>query len=83
MLHIPERDDRDVVSGPDPVERPSHYTHGGIEVADAIEAWELGWHAGNAVKYIARAGRKDPERTVEDLRKARWMIDRLIKRLSK
>ena len=63
---------------PDPVNRPSHYTAGGIEVIDAIEAWGLGFALGNAVKYIARAGKKDPSKTVEDLRKARWYLDREV-----
>ena len=40
------------------VNHPSYYKHGGVEAIDAIEAWELGFHLGNVVKYIARAGRK-------------------------
>lgn len=65
----------------DVVNHPSHYTDGGIEVIDVIEAKGLGYHLGNAVKYILRAGKKDPEKTVEDLRKAVWYIERYIKRL--
>lgn len=65
----------------DPVNHPSHYCLGGIEVLDAIEAWELPYHLGNVVKYIARAGRKDPAKTVEDLKKARFYLDRFIKTL--
>ena len=41
------------------------------------------YHRGNAVKYIARAGRKDPAKEVEDLRKARFYLDREIERLMK
>ena len=67
----------------DPVSHPAHYCMGGIEVLDAIEAWGLGYHRGNAVKYIARAGRKDPAKEVEDLRKARFYLDREIERLMK
>ena len=67
----------------DPVSHPAHYCMGGIEVLDAIEAWGLGYHRGNAVKYIARAGRKDPAKEVEDLRKARFYLDREIERLTK
>jgi len=63
------------------VNRPPHYTMGGIEVIDAIEAWQLGFHLGNALKYIARAGKKDPAKVVEDLRKARWYLEREIARL--
>lgn len=68
---------------PDPVNHPAHYTGGGVEVIDAIEAWGLGFHLGNAIKYVARAGKKDPARTVEDLRKARWYIEREIARLER
>ena len=62
----------------DPVVRPQHYTFGNIEVIDAIEAWELGFHLGNVVKCVARAAHKG--RYLEDLRKARWYLDREIQR---
>lgn len=65
----------------DPVNNPAHYTQGGIEVIDAIEAWSLGFSLGNAVKYIARAGKKDPNKIREDLEKARWYLDRALSRL--
>lgn len=65
----------------DPVNHPSHYTSGGIEVIDAIEAWELGFHLANVVKYVARSGKKDPAKTKQDLEKARWYLDRAISRL--
>jgi len=63
----------------DPISRPSHYTFGHIEVIDAIEDWQLGFHLGNVVKYVARAGRKGSK--LEDLKKARWYLDREIARL--
>ncbi len=66
------------VSG-DPVHHPPHYTFGKIEVLDAIEDWGLDYHRGNVVKYMVRAGKKDPDKMIEDLRKARFYIDRLIK----
>ena len=47
------------------------------------EDQHLGFHLGNAVKYISRAGRKDPARTVEDLRKAAWYLNRQIERLER
>jgi len=47
---------------------PQHYTATKIEPIDAIEAWGLGFNLGNAVKYIARAGRKEDRRA--DLIKA-------------
>lgn len=67
----------------DNVTHPAHYTFGGIEVLDAIEAWELPYHLGNCVKYIVRAGRKDPTKTVEDLQKARFYLDRYIGNMDK
>ena len=65
----------------DNVNHPSHYTSGKIEVIDFIEDKELGFHLGNAVKYISRAGRKNPAKIVEDLQKAVWYINREIGRL--
>ena len=67
----------------DNVNHPAHYTFGNIEVIDFIEDKKLGFHLGNAVKYISRAGRKDPARTVEDLRKAAWYLNRQIERLER
>ena len=63
----------------DPVLRPRHYTFGAVEVIDAIEAWELGFHLGNVVKYVVRAGRKGSK--IQDLEKARWYLSREIERL--
>lgn len=64
------------------INHPSHY--GGdstYEAIKVIEAWELGFHLGNAVKYICRAGRKDAATVIEDLKKARWYLDREIVKL--
>ena len=60
---------------------PNHYNVGGIEVIDFIESWSLGFSLGNAIKYIARAPYKNNE--LEDLKKARWYVDREIERLEK
>lgn len=65
------------------IDHPSHYTAGGIETIDAIEAWGLGFNLGNAVKYISRAGKKDPAKTLEDLRKAAWYVAREISNLER
>jgi hypothetical protein len=62
----------------DVVNHPEHYTDGGIETIDFIEAKNLPYHLGNSVKYISRAGKKDPQKTVEDLKKADWYIRRYI-----
>lgn len=63
----------------DMVNHPEHYTDGGIETIDFIEAKKLPYHLGNAVKYISRAGKKDQNKTIEDLQKAVWYIERYIK----
>lgn len=60
------------------VEHPTHYNQGKIEAIAVIEDWKLGFHLGNAVKYIARAGRKDPSKEIEDLEKAAWYLKRQI-----
>jgi hypothetical protein len=59
------------------VDHPDHYNMGSIEVIDAIEDWDLDFRLGNAVKYIARAGRKN-EDVQQDLEKALWYIKRYI-----
>ena len=66
------------------VEHPDHYMRdSGHEVIEVINAWKLNYNLGNAVKYIARAGKKNPDKLVEDLEKAifyiRWHIDVLNK----
>lgn len=67
----------------DVVNHPSHYTDGKIEVIDFIEEKKLNFHRGNAVKYISRAGKKDPTKEIEDLKKAVWYLNREIGRLEK
>ena len=58
------------------VENPSHYNTGKIEVIDFIEDQNLNFNLGNAVKYICRAGKKDPAKFREDLEKAVWYLNR-------
>lgn len=60
----------------DVINHPSHYTRGNIEVIDFIEDQQLPYHLGNVIKYIARAGHKGDK--LEDLKKARWYLDRYI-----
>ena len=67
-----------VIEEDDPVNHPSHYTDGKIEVIEFIEDKKLGFHLGNAVKYICRAGKKDPNKEIEDLEKAKWYVERRI-----
>jgi len=59
----------------DPVNSPKHYTQGQMEVITAIEGLDLDYHQGNILKYVSRYKYKNG---VEDLRKAKWYIDRLL-----
>jgi hypothetical protein len=78
-------DDREVIlldqpAESDPVNSPSHYTaYKGLEIIDLTE--QMNFNRGNAVKYIARAGLKNPDHEIEDLEKAAWYINREIARL--
>jgi len=63
-------------SKPDLVNSPAHYTKGGIEVIDFIEAKGLGYKLGNVIKYICRAD--DKGNPVQDLEKAEWYLKREI-----
>lgn len=67
----------------DPVNHPSHYNNhpSGIECIDVVE--HMGFNLGNAIKYMWRAGDKDPTKEIEDLKKAQWYVNREIFRLSK
>lgn len=62
------------------VHHPDHYTRGGIETIDFIEAKGLGFHLGNTVKYVSRAGFKQDAK-IQDLEKAMWYLVREINRL--
>jgi len=62
----------------DPVNNPTHYTAGGIETIDFIEAKNLDYRLGNVIKYITRADHKGSK--LEDLRKAQWYLTRAIER---
>lgn len=64
------------------INHPSHYTDGKIEVIDFIEDKQLNYHKGNAVKYIARAGKKSGADPATDLGKAVWYLNREIQRLT-
>ena len=66
------------------VDHPEHYKAGELEAIDVIEALGHGhgFCVGNALKYLWRAGRKSPD-VLEDLRKARWYVDRAIQALER
>lgn len=65
------------------INHPNHY--GGAdnpyETIKVIEAWGLDFTLGNAVKYISRAGKKEPDKNIQDLEKAIWYLQRRITQL--
>lgn len=74
------------------IAHPEHYSLGAFDAADVIEAYAertlmrpaAAWHVGQCLRYLLRAGRKkgaDPVKHVQDLRKARWHLDRAILRI--
>jgi len=65
----------------DNVNSPTHYTTGGIETIDYIEAKSLNYNLGNVVKYVSRSDYKGKK--LEDLKKARWYLCREINNLTK
>lgn len=61
----------------DNVNHPKHYIgKNGIESIDVIEAFDLGFNMGNAIKYILRSGKKGDR--IEDIRKAIWYLNREV-----
>ena len=71
-IRIPTKDTKQVK---ETVNHPEHYNKG-IEVIDFIDSWNLDFTSGNIVKYVARHKHKDSP--LEDLKKAKWYLDRLI-----
>jgi hypothetical protein len=65
----------------DMVNHPPHYTAGGIETIDFIEAKKLGYNLGNVIKYITRSDLKGDK--LENLEKAQWYLNREINNLKK
>ena len=62
------------------IDHPLHYTVGGIETIDFIEAKKLNFHLGNVIKYVTRANHKGTP--LEDLKKAQWYLSREIETMS-
>jgi hypothetical protein len=67
------------------VNNPLHYggENNPYEAIKVIEAWELDFHLGNTVKYISRAGKKETDKELQDLKKALWYLQRRIDNLQK
>ncbi|MGL5345740.1 MAG: DUF3310 domain-containing protein [Peptostreptococcaceae bacterium] len=70
VLPIIDKDKKEMV------EHPNHYNSGKYEVIDVIDDWKLGFYEGNIIKYLARAKHKGKE--LEDLKKAKFYLDRLV-----
>lgn len=64
-----------------PVEHPPHYRAGNHEAIDVIQAWNLNFSLGNVIKYICRAGIKNPNKKIEDLEKAMFYLKAEIESL--
>ena len=66
----------------DPV-NPNHYKAlGNYSAIHVIEAWNLGYHLGQVLKYVQRAGKKNGETTLQDLEKAFWYFQRYMHKLA-
>ncbi len=67
------------------VNHPTHYGGEGnpYEAIKVIDAWELGFSLGNTVKYISRAGKKESDKELQDLKKAMWYLQHHIEELVK
>ena len=67
------------------VNHPSHYggENNTYEAIKVIDAWDLGFCLGNTVKYISRAGKKDSNAELQDLKKALWYLQHHIETLEK
>lgn len=65
----------------DNINKPDHYTMGSIEVYDFITAWELSFTEGNIIKYVVRSPYKG--KRLDDLKKAQWYLNKLIKEAEK
>lgn len=79
MLKVNQR--KTALQDEDLINHPPHYKGDGIEVIDVIEAFELNFNLGNAIKYILRSGKK--HQTTDCLKKAIWYLKRQIEKQEK
>jgi len=77
-VKLPHSEDEVTLPQYDIIQKAPHYNTGDYEVIEVIKEYNLGFCLGNAVKYIARAGRKDASKTIEDLKKACYYIEREV-----
>lgn len=82
---VPEEKIKETMEQKESVNHPSWYgsKDDPYETIKVIQAWGLNFPLGNAIKYISRAGKKDPTKTVEDLRKALFYIQYEIDRIER
>jgi hypothetical protein len=57
---------------------PGYYIGPKVQVIEVIEQFDLNHHEANIIKYVIRNRHKNPDNPQQDLKKARWYIDRLI-----
>lgn len=58
---------------------PDHYRKfGDYSPLHVVKAWKLNYFLGQVIKYIGRAGHKDPSKYLEDLQKAQWYLNDYI-----
>jgi len=66
------------------INQPEHYqSKTGLTVHDVIEAWDLNFALGNVIKYTLRAGKKQGENEIDDLKKAKWYLQEIISKREK
>lgn len=64
----------------DVINEPSHYKTGRVDVIDFIEDYTNDFRLANVIKYIARAGKKNPDKFEEDIKKAQWYLNRYVEK---
>ena len=74
-------DEKSVDEKEDVINNPSHYCFGKYEPVKVIQDWGLGFCLGNVIKYIARAGKKDGNSTLQDLKKAKKYLEFEIEKI--
>ena len=63
------------------LKKPEHYQTNSIDVIDLCNEYNINFNLGNVIKYCCRAGKKENESTLKDLKKAKDYLDRQIKYL--
>lgn len=80
-LSIERYSEQEKIAHKPSIDHPAHYQSKGIEAIDVIDAFDLDFCLGNAIKYILRAGRKDKETKLQDIEKAMWYLKWYLQKL--